>query len=91
MNRVLLIFHNVPEDVYLYALELSDEDYARVVKCRMHFGDSAALAEAPQDVQDAVDWLGDRVFNDPEWQKFKLDPATCGHASGEIVLSGWLM
>lgn len=93
LHRVLLVFQNVPEDVFIYALELNDADYLRLVKCRLQFGNSVELTKQPADVQEAVDWLGDRVFNDPSWEPRKLDLATAYHVGegAEIVVSGWFM
>ena len=67
MNKVLLVWEEVPEDTEVYVLELSDSDLKKIKKCHGAF----INLENTSDVEKALDWLNKKLAS-AKWQKCRV-------------------
>lgn len=93
MKNVLLIYHEVPEDLVVYNLTVSDEEHAKIMLCRNMYGNSVDLGKAPPDVQKAVDWLGDQIYLIKRWTDNIVDPGEALTLTQpcDVVVTGWML
>ncbi len=86
MNKVTLVWEEVPDSTKVYALLVSDEDLIKLTRCHGKF-----INHSDFDGDDN-DWLvafGEKLPKD--CQIFGVGMANCTMVEGTLIVTGWVL
>jgi hypothetical protein len=90
MNKVLLIWEEVPEETKLYYFDgLTDEEYNKLCMCQNHFINMKNVGETDDEAA-ALNWLNSWLENKQNYLLSKNVPFKC-NVTTTVIFAGFLL
>jgi len=91
MNTVLLVWEEIPETTKLFMLELTDNDYEKILLCHGLFINSSDMSE---EQEEAMRWLNeDLIINNKPFYDDTVEISSSNTFIGEftVIVAGFVL